>query len=121
MRRALKAAALGLALLVAVAAGVVAYLALGSLPRLAGEVALPGLTGQVEVVRDRWGVPHVRAGSAEDAYAAMGFLHAQDRLWQMEVNRRVGQGRLAEVVGSAALPWTGSRGRWAWRGRPRRR
>ena len=103
--RVLGLAALALLLLVLVAAGVVAWLAWSSLPQISGELRVAGLAGPVEVVRDRWGVPHIRAGSAEDAYRALGFVHAQDRLWQMEFNRRVGQGRLAEILGRDALPF----------------
>ena len=75
----------------------------GSLPQLDGEMPLSGLSAPVEMVRDRHGIPHVRAQSEEDALFALGFVHAQDRLWQMEMNRRVGAGRLAEVLGPAAL------------------
>lgn len=75
----------------------------GSLPEIDGERAAPGLGAPVEVVRDRHGVPHVLARSEEDALFALGFVHAQDRLWQMEMNRRIGAGRLAEVLGPPAL------------------
>ena len=75
----------------------------GSLPQLDGEMPLSGLSAPVEVVRDRHGVPHILAGSEEDALFALGFVHAQDRLWQMEMNRRIGAGRLAEVLGADAL------------------
>lgn len=75
----------------------------GSLPVIAGERAVPGLAAPVEIVRDRHGVPHVLAGSEGDALFALGYVHAQDRLWQMEMNRRIGAGRLAEVLGPAAL------------------
>ena len=74
-----------------------------SLPELDGEVVLTDLSGPVEVVRDRHGIPHILAQNEEDALFALGFVHAQDRLWQMEMNRRVGAGRLAEVLGAAAL------------------
>ena len=74
-----------------------------SLPQLDGEMPLSGLSAPVEVVRDRHGVPHILAQSEEDALFALGFVHAQDRLWQMEMNRRIGAGRLAEVLGPAAL------------------
>ncbi|HET6521451.1 MAG TPA: penicillin acylase family protein, partial [Geminicoccaceae bacterium] len=76
----------------------------GSLPRLDGVQRVPGLDAPVEVVRDRFAVPHIEAASPRDAFFALGFVHAQDRLWQMEFQRRVGAGRLAEVVGEAALP-----------------
>jgi penicillin G amidase len=74
-----------------------------SLPQLEGAVTLSGLKAPVEIVRDRYGVPHIYAGSVEDAYFALGFVHAQDRLWQMEMNRRIGSGRLSEVLGPATL------------------
>ena len=75
----------------------------GSLPPIDGERVLAGLSGPVEVIRDRHGIPHILAQNEEDALLALGFVHAQDRLWQMEMNRRVGAGRLAEVLGPAAL------------------
>ena len=74
-----------------------------SLPKTSGELHLPGLGAKVEVLRDRHGIPHIYAASLEDAHFALGFVHAQDRLWQMEVNRRIGSGRLAELLGPAAL------------------
>jgi len=74
-----------------------------SLPQLEGTVALTGLKAPVEIVRDRNGVPHIYAGSVADAYFGLGFVHAQDRLWQMEMNRRIGSGRLSEALGAATL------------------
>ncbi|MFN3266262.1 MAG: penicillin acylase family protein, partial [Deinococcales bacterium] len=65
--------------------------------------ALRGLSAPVTVTRDQWGVPHIRATKDLDAFYALGYVHAQDRLWQMELNRRTGAGRLSEVLGSAAL------------------
>ena len=64
-----------------------------------GRTALAGLHGRVEVLRDRWGVPHIYASSAEDLFFAQGFVAAQDRLYQMEMWRRTGAGELAEVLG----------------------
>jgi len=75
-----------------------------SLPQTSGEIALPGLAGEVTIARDRLGIPAIRAGSKEDAWFALGFVHAQDRLFQMDMMRRNGQGRLAEVIGEKALP-----------------
>ena len=74
-----------------------------SLPLVEGQVSLPGLTGPVEVLRDRFGIPHIFAAAPEDASFALGFAHAQDRLWQMEMNRRIAAGRVAEVVGPPGL------------------
>ena len=75
----------------------------GSLPEIDGERFLSGIAAPVEVIRDDHGVPHIVAETEEDALFALGFVHAQDRMWQMEMNRRIGEGRLAEVLGSAAL------------------
>jgi penicillin G amidase len=72
-------------------------------PRVKGQLRLDGLSGTVEVFRDNWGVPHIYAASVSDLLYAQGFVHAQDRLWQMDFQRRVVAGRLAEVLGTAAL------------------
>lgn len=90
-----------LGVLVICAAGFVWLMS--SLPRIEGRVPVKGLELPASVARDPSGVPHVTARSVRDAYFAMGWVHAQDRLWQMEVQRRVGAGRLAEVVGEAGL------------------
>jgi penicillin G amidase len=74
-----------------------------TLPRLTGTYQLKGLTDAVEVYRDRYGIPHARAANAADAFFAQGFVTAQDRLWQMEYDRRRGLGRWAEVVGEPAV------------------
>ena len=75
----------------------------GSLPQLDGTINLAGLLAPVEIVRDANAVPHLFATSARDAYYALGFVHSQDRLWQLEMNRRIGAGRLAEIFGPQAL------------------
>src|SRR5215510_12267399 len=74
-----------------------------ALPDLRGPVRVPGLGAGAEVWRDPEGVPHVRADSVRDAFVAQGFVHAQDRLWHMEYDRRRAAGRWAEYAGSAAL------------------
>ena len=63
-----------------------------------------GLQRQVEVIRDRWGVPHIYASNTHDLFFAQGFIAAQDRLFQLDLWRRAGTGRLAEVLGPAAVP-----------------
>ncbi|HEY6938776.1 MAG TPA: penicillin acylase family protein, partial [Terriglobales bacterium] len=68
-----------------------------------GTLKLPGLQRPVTVLRDRWGVPHIYAESEHDLFFAQGFVTAQDRLFQMELWKRVGQGRLAEVLGPSYL------------------
>jgi penicillin amidase len=75
-----------------------------ALPDLTSPQRLPGLTGSVDVWRDPEGVPHVRASSLHDAFFAQGFVHAQDRLWHMEYDRRRAAGRWAELAGAAAVP-----------------
>ena len=62
-----------------------------------------GQGADIEIVRDANGVPHIFAGSPNDAYFALGFTHAQDRLWQLEMHRRIASGRLAEILGQNAL------------------
>jgi penicillin amidase len=78
-------------------------LAKKSLSTIEGTIVVPGPKAAVEVVRDRWGVPHIYAQSTEDLYFAQGYVMAQDRLWQMEMWRRGAEGRLAEVLGSSAV------------------
>jgi len=73
------------------------------LPLTDGTMALRGLAGEVRIERDANGIPTIRAASTEDAAFGLGFVHAQDRLWQLETHRRIGSGRLAEAFGSAAL------------------
>lgn len=74
-----------------------------SLPLVEGETSLPGLDADVTITRDDRGVPIIRAGTMRDAAFALGFLHAQDRLFQMDAMRRLGAGRLAEVIGPQVL------------------
>ncbi len=80
------------------------WISRGGLPRRSGEVELAGLTAPVTVRFNDWGVPHVNADSTADLAAALGYLHANDRLVQLELGRRLTSGRLAEVVGPAAMP-----------------
>jgi penicillin amidase len=70
------------------------------LPQVTGTLPVAGLSAPVRVVRDRWGVPHIRAASQQDLFFAQGFVQAQDRLFQMDLWRRAVQGRLSEVLGS---------------------
>lgn len=58
-----------------------------------------GLDGDVEIVRDAYGIPYINARTSDDAWTAVGFAHAQDRLWQMDLTRRAAQGRLSEIFG----------------------
>ena len=80
------------------------YLALRtSLPTTDGEIVLAGPDAEIEILRDANGVPHIYAASEADVYFGLGFVHAQDRLWQLEARRRLGAGRLSEVLGPASI------------------
>ncbi len=85
--------------LIAVATLAGAYLFYRAMPATSGIEKLPGLSADVRVWRDAYGVPHIFAASMDDAARALGYLHASERLFQMEIRRRVGQGRLAEILG----------------------
>lgn len=86
---------IGLLLLIG---GVLIYLT-SQKPQYNGSLELEGLHDKVEIVFDYYGVPHIYANNEEDAYFALGYVHAQDRLFQMEMTRRVASGRLAELLG----------------------
>ena len=73
------------------------------LPDLTADAAIRGLGADVELFREPSGIPHIRARTVIDAFAALGFAHAQDRLWQMEALFRRGTGRYAEWLGKRAL------------------
>jgi penicillin G amidase len=75
-----------------------------SLPLVNGTATVAGLTAPIDIVRDADAIPHVFATNKADALFGLGYVHAQDRLWQMELQRRIGFGRLSEVLGAAAVP-----------------
>jgi penicillin amidase len=79
------------------------YLYRRPLPQVNGTLKVSGLSAPAEIIRDRWGVPHIYAQNQDDLLFAQGYVHAQDRLWQMELNRRIGHGRLAEMFGEIAF------------------
>src|SRR5271157_1098217 len=74
-----------------------------SLPQLEGAIQVAGLSAPVEVLRDARGVPHLRASSLPDLFFAQGYVTAQDRLWQMDLSRRLAEGELSEVFGEITL------------------
>ena len=86
-------------------AGAAFYLVLKRpLARTKGTIRLDGPEHEVEILRDRWGVPHIYAKSDHDLFFAQGFVHAQDRLWQMDLWRRLVAGRLSEIMGDLTVP-----------------
>lgn len=89
---------------VLVATGGVAWWLQRGLPTVEGSLRVSGIKARIAVTRDDFGIPLIAAENDEDGYFALGYIHAQDRLWQMEIQRRVGAGRLAEIMGERALP-----------------
>ncbi len=79
------------------------HLAIRSFPDYEATLPSPEIREEVHIYRDEYGVPRIEASNEYDAFFAIGVVHAQDRLWQMELSRRVGQGRLAEILGPDAL------------------
>jgi penicillin amidase len=89
--------------LAVVAVGLLAAITGRALPQTSGTLGVSGLDQPVSVARDRTGIAHITAGTAHDLFMAQGFVHAQERFWQMEVWRRIGAGRLSELFGEATL------------------
>jgi penicillin amidase len=74
-----------------------------SFPKTDGEIQLTGLDAPVEIYRDSYGIPHIYASTADDLFFAQGYVHAQDRFWQMDFWRHIGSGRLAELLGDSLV------------------
>ncbi|RME90238.1 MAG: penicillin acylase family protein [Anaerolineae bacterium] len=74
-----------------------------SFPQVDGEITLPGLDGPVDIYRDRMGIPHIYATTLHDLFFAQGYVHAQDRFWQMDFWRHIGSARLAEMFGKSQV------------------
>ncbi len=102
-KRLAKVCAVFVLLAVAAGAGTLVYLAQTRLPRLDGTIENASLRDEVRVIRDEAGVPHITAQNEPDAYFALGYCMAQDRLVQMELMRRLARGELAEVAGPPAV------------------
>jgi penicillin amidase len=73
------------------------------LPEIDGEMSLKGLTAAVTILTDKWGIPHIRAENKEDLYFGLGYVHARDRLFQMEFLKRIALGRFSEITGESGL------------------
>src|SRR6188472_3280207 len=91
--------------LIAVLLGVggLAWVTTRALPQTSGDLAVPGLHGEVSVARDANGLVNITASDAHDLFLAQGFVHAQERMWQMEVWRHISAGRLAELFGPSQV------------------
>ena len=89
--------------LVITLAGLTTYTVRKSFPQENGTIAIPGLEGEVKVLRDEWGIAQVYAASDHDLFLAQGYVTAQDRFWQMDFWRHIGSGRLSEMFGESQL------------------
>ena len=84
-------------------AGLTTYTVRKTFPQENGAIAIPGLENEVKVQRDEWGIPQIYAASNHDLFLAQGYVHAQDRFWQMDFWRHIGTGQLSEMFGSSQL------------------
>ena len=103
LRRILGGLILVVLLLAIVAGGLGVYTVRRAFPRTGGTLAVKGLQGPVDVLRDQNGIPHIYAASEHDLFMAQGFVHAQDRFYQMDYWRHETSGRLAELYGSSVV------------------
>ena len=101
--RVVRWALISLAILLVAVLGLGLWYRQASLPEHEGTLRVASLSRPVRIVRDAAGVPSIHAQSESDAFFALGYVHAQDRLWQMEFNRRIAQGRVAELVGPGGV------------------
>ena len=95
------------AVVLALVVGTVGSISVGtvrqSFPEVTGQINVPGLVGSVEVLRDDYGVPQIYADNAEDLFEAQGFVHAQDRFYEMDFRRHLAAGRLSELYGKSQV------------------
>ena len=103
VKQILKYLAVGLAVVIVAVVVFGFFFVRSSLPQTVGNLSVDGLEAPVTVYRDEWGIPHIFAENEHDLFLAQGYVHAQDRLWQMDFQRRVGMGRLSEVLGEATV------------------
>ncbi len=95
---------LGIVVVLGIVAGGGAYYVMRQpFPESDGLVAVQGLQDEVHIYRDEYGIPHIYANNQDDLFFAQGYVHAQDRFWQMEFWRHIGQGRLSEIAGEATI------------------
>lgn len=92
-------------ILIAAAVAVSYYVMKSYVPGYSGELEVKSITGEVKVYRDNFGIPHIISGTENDAAFALGYLHAEERLFQMDISRRAGEGRLSEIFGSRTVPF----------------
>ena len=97
---------LSVVIVLLVAIVVISYFVLSSkIPEYSGEFAVTGISNEVKIFRDEFGIPFIIAEEDTDAIFALGYVHAQERLFQMDITRRAGMGRLSEVLGKTTIPF----------------
>ena len=89
--------------IVVIICGTVFYFFYRSKPLTDGVVFIDGVEGKVRIVRDKWGVPHITSENEKDAYYALGYTIAGERLFQMDIQRRLANGQLSEILGKRTL------------------
>src|SRR5919204_933887 len=104
MRTLLLKALVAIVVFIAITVAAIYAYARRSLPVVDGTVTVAGITAPVEIIRDADAIPHIFGATKADALFGLGYAHAQDRLWQMEFQRRIGHGRLSEIFGAAPPP-----------------
>ncbi|WP_334878303.1 penicillin acylase family protein [Nostoc sp.] len=103
LRKRLKITLIFLLVLGLLLVGFATYTVRQSFPQESGTIQLPELKAEVTVQRDKWGVPHIYAANSHDLFMAQGYIHAQERFWQMDFWRHIGSGRLSEMFGSSQV------------------
>ena len=74
-------------------------------PQTQGTMLIPGIKEDVKIYWGPYGIPHIFASNEHDLFAAQGYIHAQERLWQMDLSRHFLSGRLGEIIGDKSVPW----------------
>lgn len=97
----LKLISISILVITLIISSAIAYTICHSWPQESGKIILPGLQAQVEVQRDQLVIPHIYAQNTHDLFMVQGYIHAQDRFWQMDFWRHIGSGRLAEMFGQS--------------------
>lgn len=99
----MKIAVITLMVLSILLVGTLSYTVRRSFPLENGAIAIPSIKSEVTIKRDQWGIPHIYASNSHDLFMAQGYIHAQDRFWQMDFWRHIGSGRLAEMFGASQV------------------
>jgi len=102
MKKLKKIALILFAIIILLAVGVYLYL-LSTNPQYEGEITIKNISKNTEVYFDNYGIPHIYANNQKEAMTVLGYVHAQDRLWQMELMRRIAPGKLSEIFGNKVV------------------